>query len=177
MSNNLKRLLSLLGMAGAITIDDGPLLTEWDTEDPVGTPDNQVVRFTWTDGACDYSDILTEGGIAVGQFDDDGKFVCKNHEGETTVIRFFVLERMDGVSGKRAADLFFSELLESVETLTGIAEAYGPRTLADLMYLQNAILSGGFIDCDPSESSVLDVVRGLPLGEVWLGFVREVKNG
>jgi hypothetical protein len=38
-----------------------------------------------------------------------------------------------------AAKQFFKELLESVETLSAIADQYGPRTLADLMYLQNAV--------------------------------------
>ncbi len=45
-----------------------------------------------------------------------------------------------------AAKRFFKELLVSVETLSAIADQYGPRTLADVMYLQNAIAKGTFID-------------------------------
>lgn len=67
---------------------------------------------------------------------------------------------------------FMQELLDSVETLAGIAEAYGARTLADLMYLQQAILSGGFIDHYPEESKVLDIVQSLPSGEKWAKFIK-----
>ncbi len=78
------------------------------------------------------------------------------------------------------ATLFWRELSESVESLTELADQHGPRTLADLMYLQNAILSGGFIDHYPGESNVLEVVKALPSAERWLQFVTaeelETKN-
>lgn len=64
------------------------------------------------------------------------------------------------------------ELLDSVETLTGIADEHGARTLADLMYLQEAILEDGFIDNHPDESKVLEIVQGLPSGEQWAQFIR-----
>lgn len=67
---------------------------------------------------------------------------------------------------------FMKELLESVETLTGIADEYGSRTFADLMYLQLAILKGGFIDHYPDESKVLDIARSLPSGEQWVTFIK-----
>jgi hypothetical protein len=69
------------------------------------------------------------------------------------------------------ATLFMQELLDSVETLTGIADDYGARTLADLMYLQQAILSGGFIDHCTGESTVLGIASGLPSGEKWATFI------
>ena len=72
-------------------------------------------------------------------------------------------ERMAIAFGK--ATLFYEELLTSVETLTGIVEEHGARTLADLMYLQLAILKDGFIDHYPGESSVLDIASALPSGE------------
>ncbi len=59
-----------------------------------------------------------------------------------------------------------------METLTGIADEHGPRTLADLMYLQNAILSSGFIDHYPAESKVLEIASGLPSGEQWSKFIQ-----
>ena len=74
--------------------------------------------------------------------------------------------------GLIAADLFFQELLDSVETLTGIADEHGPRTLADLMYLQHAILKNGFIDHYPGESKVLEIARALPSGERWTKFIK-----
>jgi hypothetical protein len=67
--------------------------------------------------------------------------------------------------------LFIQELLDSVETLSGIAEQHGARTLADLMYLQNAILSGGVIDHCPGESKVLEIASGLPSGDQWSKFI------
>lgn len=172
MSNTIDRFLQLLNTADAITVDDGAMLSGITPEQLTGDPDNQVVCFTWTDGECDYSDILTEGGIAKGVFDSDGSFIAENHEGEKTSIRFFAVECLNDVSGKRAAALFFQELLDSVDTLAGIAAERGSRTLADLMYLQNAILSGGFIDHYPDESRVLEIASALPSGEQWSSFIK-----
>lgn len=172
MCDNITKFFDLLEAAGAVTVDDGAMLTDWDTAELTGEPGSQAVHFSWTDGEHSYSDSLTEGGIAKGVFDSDGKFVAENFEGEKTVIRFFAVERLaDAVSGKRAAELFMRELLDSVETLTGIADEHGSRTLADLMYLQSAILSGGFIDHYPDESKALDIARKLPSGELWSKFV------
>lgn len=67
---------------------------------------------------------------------------------------------------------FAQELLDSVESLTGIAEEHGARTLADLMYLQMSILDGGFIDYYPEESHVLSIVQSLPSGDEWVKFIK-----
>lgn len=75
--------------------------------------------------------------------------------------------------GSSAALRFMGELLDSVETLTGIADEHGAQTLADLMYLQEAILEDGFIDNHPDESKVLEIVQGLPSGEQWAHFIRQ----
>lgn len=172
MNNNINKFLALLNAASAVTVDDGAMLTSVEAEPLTGDPGNQVVCFTWTDGECDYSDILTEGGIAGGMFDNDGKFVAENSEGEKTLIRFFDVEPLNCASGKRAAALFFQELLDSVETLTGIAEMHGSRTLADLMYLQDAILKNDFIDYYPGESKALEIASALPSGEQWSKFIK-----
>jgi len=74
-------------------------------------------------------------------------------------------------AGADLAGKFMHELLDSVETLTGVAESHGARTLADLMYLQQAIMKGGFIDHCPGESQVLEIVRALPSGPDWEKFV------
>lgn len=63
------------------------------------------------------------------------------------------------------------ELLDSVETLLGIAETHGPRTLVDLMYLQQAILKDECIDHHPGESNALDIARSLPSGAQWAKFI------
>ena len=70
------------------------------------------------------------------------------------------------------ADQFMQELLESVETLAGIAEEHGARTLADLMYLQLAIMKGSVIDHYPDESKVLDIASYLPSGEQWAKYIK-----
>lgn len=263
INKNMEKFFRLLGLAGAITIDDGALLTDGsEIEKITGDPENEVVRFSWTDGECDYSDILTEGGIAEGVFHGDGKFVCENKDGDKTVFHFFALEllgaerpvvqelaykleelntayeaatpgewgisrhatpdyapqfgvyadgasndlaivrgeantnfialahntmpllleamkthvmqpdKTSGLDGAPAAKLFFDELLDSVETLTGIADEHGARTLADLMYLQNAIMKNGFVDHYPGESKVLEIASALPSGDRWTKFVK-----
>lgn len=78
-------------------------------------------------------------------------------------------------SGYALGQLFFKELLESFETLTGIADRYGSRTLADLLYLQNAILDGGFIDLYPHESEVLAVIEAMPSAQRWRRFVHQAE--
>jgi hypothetical protein len=166
-NSNIERFCRLLNAADAVTIDDGAMLTEFENAHITGDSDNQVVIFTWTDGECDYSDCLTEAGIAAGVFENDGQFVADNSEGDKTVVRFFTIEALNLASGKQAASTFFKELLDSVESVTIIADMYGSRTLADLMYLQNAILNGGFIDHYPDESTVLEVIRSLPSGKQW----------
>ncbi len=172
LNSNIERLFHLLNAASAVTIDDGVMLTDFEVEKLTGDPDNQVVRFTWTDGECDYSDCLTEAGITAGLFDSDGKFIADNSEGDKTVIRFFAIEPLNQASGKQAALTFFQELLNSTESLTGIANEYGSRTLADLMYLQNVILSGGLIDHYSDESRVLEIVSALPSSEQWSAFIK-----
>lgn len=72
------------------------------------------------------------------------------------------------------ATLFMSELSDSVETLSGIADQYGTRTLADLMYLQNAILRDGYIDHYPGESKVMEIAMNLPSWARWASFITVV---
>ena len=71
-----------------------------------------------------------------------------------------------------SARLFWQELFDSVESLTAIADQHGPRTLADLFCLQNAILTGGFIDHYPGESNVLDLVRTLFSAAKWERYIK-----
>jgi hypothetical protein len=67
---------------------------------------------------------------------------------------------------------FMSELLDSVETLKGVADEYGAQTLADLMYLHGAILADGFIDVFPQGSAVTLVIESLPSASAWKQFVQ-----
>ena len=139
MSNMIEKFLWLLNTASAVSVDDGPMLTGITAEALTGDPDNQVVCFTWTDGEHDYMDILTEGGIAQGVFDSDGKFIADNYEGEQTEISFFAVERLNNLSGKQATALFFQELLDSVESLTGIAEEHKPSGVRERHYIRRPL--------------------------------------
>lgn len=71
----------------------------------------------------------------------------------------------------QAARQFYRELWNSEQSLLEIAEKHGQRTLADLMYLQNAILCGETIDHYPERSAVLEVIRALPSGDRWGRYV------
>lgn len=68
------------------------------------------------------------------------------------------------------AKLFFFELLASVETLYGIAEKHGLRTLVDLMYLQQAILKGETVEVWPGETEVGTVIQSLPSADRWFRY-------
>lgn len=71
-----------------------------------------------------------------------------------------------------AAETFMEELQKSVETLTGIAEQHGARTLADLMYLMSAIQTDGHIYADSQFSAVEKIVTALPSGTRWASYMR-----
>jgi hypothetical protein len=73
------------------------------------------------------------------------------------------------VSLRLAADTkqFHAELLDAVETLTGIAEERGELALANLVYLQMAILQGGVIELTGEQASAFAFIRDLPSGVRW----------
>ncbi|MCG7400634.1 hypothetical protein [Caballeronia zhejiangensis] len=73
------------------------------------------------------------------------------------------------VSLRLAADAkqFHAELLDAVETLTAIAEQHGALALANVVYLQTAILKGGVIDLTRDEAESFAFVRALPSGGRW----------
>jgi len=66
---------------------------------------------------------------------------------------------------------FFRELLDSVETLSGIAEEYGSDVLATLMYLQSEIVKGdGGIEVS-HDSPVIKLVGALPSAHEWQEYI------
>ena len=73
--------------------------------------------------------------------------------------------------GDDAATQFWDELLESFDCLAAIADEYGSRTLADSVYLLQAIRRASFIDHVRGESHVLEVASRLPSGDVWCKFI------
>jgi hypothetical protein len=70
---------------------------------------------------------------------------------------------------------FHDELLLSVEALSGIAEQHGVVALANVNYLQTAILRGGNIELSSKDEGQLAMLRSLPSGEQWLKHVTIVE--
>lgn len=98
--NTLTTVLGLFNSADAIVVDDSPVLTSWEfdsVEAMHSRSDDEVVYISWTgkDG-LEFSAKLTMGGLADGHWDDQGRFVCEDHEGEQTTIQFFKLEPLSG---------------------------------------------------------------------------------
>ena len=77
-------------------------------------------------------------------------------------------------AGAASAKAFFVELLDSVESLSAVSDEHGPSALAQLMYLQNAILNDTEIELYASEAEKLAFVRMLPSGERWWKHVSQL---
>lgn len=75
----------------------------------------------------------------------------------------------------RAARKFFDELLNGHETVGGIEQTHGARTLTDLFYLMNSILKGEHIDVHP-DSKVADVLLELPSADEWMAHTVHFNN-
>lgn len=126
-----------------------------------------VEHVEWAEEPTDtcFVDLLTETGEV-----DYGKSTWLDGDGKPLIDNQTMVERR--AAGAEKALQFFSELLDSVETLGGIAEQHNTRTLADLMFLQQAITTHGYIDHFPGESKVFDIVSALPSGQQWLKYIR-----
>lgn len=72
---------------------------------------------------------------------------------------------------------FFEELLGSCKTLGSIADRYGINTLVDVLYLQQAILSGGSVVIVPGETAVGVLIKALPSATQWLRYITLGGNG
>ncbi len=184
----VKQLFDAIVGADAWYIAGSPLLGSITNRDePTGNPKNEVLYFTWVgdEEGTEFSESITEEDLAnatvngntITISDPNGNFDIQLYRLAPVEINSAPPSSASQDDEERKAQghdrgrLFMLELLDSVETLTGIAEQHGARTLADLMYLQNAILSGGFIDHYPEESKVLEIASGLPSGGQWSKFI------
>lgn len=75
------------------------------------------------------------------------------------------------LEGAQLASRFHSEVMEHFETVASVGEQFGQRTVADLFYLQTAILRSGQMDVWP-QSSIMGVVDKLPSAEKWMTYTR-----
>lgn len=90
----LPRFMQMLAVANGVTLDDGAMLTHWETSEWQGIPTNEVVRFAWTDGRFNYREVLTEEGVEEGSFDDNGAFSALNQEGDLCKVKLFFLQQI-----------------------------------------------------------------------------------
>jgi hypothetical protein len=75
---------------GAVRINNGPLLTEWDESGICGERDNRILWFSWMSFDGRHDVVLTEGMIADGAVTEDGAFHVPA-SGNILVFRFFAL--------------------------------------------------------------------------------------
>lgn len=127
-----------------------------------------IESVSWSEGPNNFVLVDTLNADGEVAFDESQSF---DGEGNPLVDGKTLVEIKAAAAVE--ATLFMKELLESIDTLTGIAEEHGPRTMADLMYLQGAILAGGFIDNWEEDSSVMKIVQELPSGKRWAEFIRD----
>lgn len=126
-----------------------------------------VTDVEWTEGATDL--------YLVDVLDSDGNVI----EDETQFLGPDCVPLVDGKTTTEVkalrADLaaeFLKEVLHAYGTLLNVGDATLPSTREDLLYLQQAILTDTKIDLYPDESSVLEVVSGLPRGDIWATYIQ-----
>lgn len=79
--------LELLSQADTV-VAGGPVLSSWETTEPTGEPDNELIRFSWEDNYHCFSVVLTEAGIASGKWKGNA-FLCLDSEGDEVEITLF----------------------------------------------------------------------------------------
>lgn len=87
MRNKVAKFMDLLGMADIVMVDDGPMLSSWDSSPATGTPDNEIARFSWEDGGHIYSVTVTEAAVQNAEYvPDTCSFLMDDHDGERIKI-------------------------------------------------------------------------------------------
>ena len=117
------------------------------------------MAYSCTDFADDVINNLVNLGIV-----RDADVPDDDPEAQANLVFRTIIETAGGAA---AAQAFFGELLDAVETLSAIADQHGVSTLSQLMYLQSAVLKGTQIEVYPDEAERLEFLRALPSGERW----------
>jgi hypothetical protein len=117
------------------------------------------MTYSCTDFADDVLNNLVNLGIV-----RDADVPDDDPEAQANLVIRTIIETAGGAA---AAQAFFGELLDAVETLSAIADQHGVSTLSQLMYLQSAVLKGTQIDVYPNEAERLEFLKALPSGERW----------
>ena len=86
MTPKIKKILALFNEADAITLNDGQLLDGFASYEPNGTPDNEILRFSWIDDeAGPRTAIFTEEGLEQAYWDGN-YLIAPDNEGDETKI-------------------------------------------------------------------------------------------
>jgi len=97
------KLLELFDKAGALTIDDSPLLHSVEVTELTGEPDNVVVYATWETGDGAFAVEFTEAGLDGAVIDPVrvGTIKLEDLKGQMTTVTFFRLapENLQGIFG------------------------------------------------------------------------------
>ncbi len=117
------------------------------------------MAYSCTDFVDDVLNNLVNLGIV-----RDADIPDDDPEAQANVVIRSIIETAGGAA---AAQAFFVELLDAVETLGAVADQHGVSTLAQLMYLQSAVLKGTQIEVYPNEAERLGFLKELPSGERW----------
>ena len=117
------------------------------------------MAYSCTDFADDVLNNLVNLGIV-----RDADVPDDDPEAQANLVIRTIIETTGGAA---AAQVFFGELLDAVETLSAIADQHGVSTLSQLMYLQSAVLKGTQIEVYPNEAERLEFLKALPSGERW----------
>jgi hypothetical protein len=72
---------------------------------------------------------------------------------------------------------FANEVLNAVESLSAVAEQRGVHSLADLFYLQTAILEGTYVQLDALSTPIFELVRTLPSVSEWRRHIQFETHG
>ena len=95
MKINTHQAIKLLQTAQAVIVDESPILNDWNSCNPNGQSDNEVLLFSWADDeGLEYSVKFTEEGLNNATF-TQGIIYADDSEGEPSQIQLYTLEVMD----------------------------------------------------------------------------------
>lgn len=98
-------------------------------------------------------------------------------ENDPSVQASLALTAIEALRRGPLAARFASEVLDTVESLSELAEQHGIAALADLFYLQTAILDGTFVQLDSGAAPISNLVRTLPSASEWGRYMQFLEVG
>lgn len=97
-------ILETVNSADVLVVADSPYLHGVQTETPIGTSENEVLRATWHDAeGLEYEVKFTEAGLAQARIAGH-TIIAEDHEGQETKIELFRLAPMEHLASARSSD-------------------------------------------------------------------------